>query len=217
MKIDWNVWEARFIEFLRAQWGSGDAAHDLEHVRRVVANATHLAEAEGADPGVVVPAAWLHDCVIISKDSPDRPLASRLAAAAAGEFLTGAGYPAHYIPAIVHAIEAHSFSVGIAPETPEAKVVQDADRLDALGAVGIARCIAVGAVLGRALYDPSEPFPKQRPPDDRLNTIDHFYTKLFRLAENMHTTTGREEARQRTAFMQAYLSQLGREILMETA
>ena len=116
------------------------------------------------------------------------------------------------LPAIRHAIEAHSFSAGIAPETLEAKVVQDADRLDALGAIGLARCIAVGAALGRPVYEPNDPFCRERVPDDRGASVDHFYTKLLKLAGTMQTAAGRREAERRTAFLRAFLAQLESEI-----
>lgn len=209
--IDLDEWEARCRAFLRER-AAGDAAHDDEHTRRVVANARALAAEEGAALAVVLPAAWLHDCVTVPKDSPRRPLASRLAAEAAAEFLAGEGYPAALIPAVAHAVAAHSFTAGIPPETAEARVVQDADRLDALGAVGIARCLMLGATMGRPLYDPAEPFPVRRPPDDAASSIDHFYTKLLRLAATMTTAAGRAEAERRTALMREFLRQLGREI-----
>jgi uncharacterized protein len=209
---DWPVWEARFAAFLTAQSGAGDAAHDTMHVRRVVANARTLATAEGADFAIVLPAAWLHDCVIVPKDSPDRTRASRLAAAAAGDFLHGAGYPEAYLPAIQHAIEAHSFSARIPPRTLEAQVVQDADRLDALGAVGIARTLMLGGAMGQPLYDADEPFPIARIADDRRNVLDHFFVKLLTLSGTMQTKAGRDEAARRTQFMRDYLAQLGTEI-----
>ena len=141
-------WEPRIVRFIAEQPG-GDPGHGMVHLRRVVGTAVALAAAEGARLDVVLPAAWLHDCVHVAKDSPDRKRASRLAAARASEFLEREGYPAARLPEIRHAIEAHSYSAGIPPATVEAKIVQDADRLDALGAIGIARCIAVGAALGR--------------------------------------------------------------------
>lgn len=205
-------WEGRFVAFLAARQVPGDAAHDDMHVRRVVANARMLAAAEGADPHIVLPAAWLHDCVIVPKDAPERTLASRLAAAAAGDFLRDAGYPAPHIPAIRHAIEAHSFSAKIPPRTIEARVVQDADRLDALGAVGIARTMMLGGAMGQPLYDAREPFPVERAADDRRNVLDHFFVKLLTLSGTMQTRAGRDEAARRTAFMRAYLAQLGEEI-----
>jgi uncharacterized protein len=209
--IDWTYWEPQFEGFL-AQAAAQDAAHDREHIRRVVSTARRLAAAEGADLAVVVPAAWLHDCVVVPKDSPQRSQASTLAARAAGDFLRGAGYPEVHLPAIEHAIAAHSFSAAIPPRTIEARVVQDADRLDAIGAIGVARCLMLGGALGRRLYDPAEPFPATREPDDLANTVDHFYLKLLRLADSMATATGRAEARRRTLFMQQFLDQLRSEI-----
>ena len=207
-----NEWEQRFAEFITIQLPANDPAHDLAHVRRVVANARMLAAAEGADLAVVLPAAWLHDCVVVPKDSADRPRASRLAAAAAADFLAAAGYPAAHIPAIRHAIEVHSFSARIPPETLAARVVQDADRLDAIGAIGIARTLMLGATMGKPLYDEAEPLPTTRPPDETRAAIDHFYTKLLRLAEMMQTETGQREGERRTALMQLYLAELGREL-----
>jgi uncharacterized protein len=210
--IDWALWEGRFEAFLTRTAGTGDAAHDLLHVRRVVASARRLAVAEEARLEIVVPAAWLHDCVVIPKDSPQRATASTLAAEAATNFLAASGYPGDLLPAIAHAIAAHSFSAGIAPQTIEARVVQDADRLDALGAIGLARCLMLGGATGRPFYDAAEPFPRTRPPDDNAYTIDHFYTKLLTLAGTMQTASARAEAERRTVFLQEFLDQLATEI-----
>jgi uncharacterized protein len=204
-------WEPLFERFLSDQPGS-DPGHGLVHVRRVVATASRLCTEEGARGEIVLPAAWLHDCVHVAKDSPQRTNASRIAAARAIEFLEAAGYPPDCLPGIRHAIEAHSFSAGIAPCTVEAMVVQDADRLDALGAIGIARCIAVGAALGRPIYQAQDPFCTARTPDDSGASIDHFYTKLLKLAGTMQTAAGRREAERRSAFMLSYLDQLRSEI-----
>ena len=204
-------WEPLFERFLSDQPGS-DPGHGLVHVRRVVATASRLCVAEGARGEIVLPSAWLHDCVHIAKDSPERSSASRVAAARAVGFLAASGYPAGCLPDIRHAIEAHSFSAGIAPRTIEAMVVQDADRLDALGAIGIARCIAVGAVLGRPIYQHDDPFCEAREADDTGASVDHFYTKLLKLADTMQTEAGRREARRRSDFMQGYLDQLRSEI-----
>jgi uncharacterized protein len=210
--IETTQWEARFAELLAEELGASDAAHDEGHVRRVVANAKKLAEAEGADLAVVLPAAWLHDCVVIAKNSPQRSSASRLAADRAAALLRAAGYPEQHIPAIEHAIEAHSFSARVPPRTIEAKVVQDADRLEALGAVGIARTLITGGANGTPFYNPAEPFPVTRTADDRTSIIDHFFTKLLTLAQTMQTAAGRAAAEQRAQFLKHYLSQLGSEI-----
>lgn len=209
--IDWSFWEPQFRTFL-AQSAAFDSAHDLTHIARVVGTAKQLAQTESAALAIVVPAAWLHDCVTVPKNSPDRSRASTLAAQTACGFLRERGYPDVYLPAIEHAVAAHSFSAGIVPRTIEAKVLQDADRLDALGAIGIARCFTVGGALGRPLYNAAEPFPTTRVPDDSANSVEHFFVKLLTLEATMQTEAGRAEARSRTEFMRAFLWQLGHEI-----
>ena len=203
-------WENRFERFIRRS--VGDVAHDLEHIRRVVANARRLCAAERGSEFIVLPAAWLHDCVTVPKDSPDRHRASMLAADRARAYLRRAGYPVKHLEAIHHAIAAHSFSAGIPPETLEARIVQDADRLDALGAIGLSRCLMLGGAMNRRLYDPAEPFPVERPADDRTNTIDHLYVKLLRLPGLMQTSAGRREARRRATFLRTYLRELRHEL-----
>ncbi len=190
----------------------GDAAHDLAHFQRVVACARRLAQAEGARLEIVVPAAWLHDCVPVSKDSPQRAQGSRLSAARATEWLVEQGWPAPWIPDVAHAIEAHSFSAGIPPRTPEARVVQDADRLDALGANGLARTLMLAGAWGSALYEPTDPFCERRAPDDRRYAVDHLFAKLLKLESTMQTAAGRAEAGRRTQFLRAFLAQLGQEL-----
>ncbi|MDH2433579.1 HD domain-containing protein [Pokkaliibacter sp. MBI-7] len=190
-----------------------DAAHDLAHIERVVANARRLASTEGAELAIVLPAAWLHDCVNVAKDSPLRSQGSRLSADQAVVLLEQIDYPARWLEAIHHAICAHSFSAAITPRTLEAAVVQDADRLDALGAIGIARTFIVGGQLQRTLYSLDDPFCTEREPDDLYFGLDHFYTKLLRLEQSFITAAGRAEAAERTQFMWCYLSQLQQEIV----
>lgn len=205
-------WERRFKSFLVSEVEDPDTAHDRAHVERVVSTARRLAETVDAALEVVVPAAWLHDCVVVPKDDPARDQASRRAAERAHRFLRDAGYPERWLDDIEHAIAAHSYSAGIPPDTLEAKVVQDADRLDALGAVGLARCFMVAGDLGHALYDPDDPFCADRSPDDDTFAIDHFYAKLFKLPETMKTTPGRVEAQRRVQFLRTYLDRLAEEI-----
>ncbi len=210
--IDWAVWETRFRQFLTEQMAGADVAHDPGHIQRVVKSAKRLAATEGARLEVVVPAAWLHDCVTVPKDSPKRKSASTEASSVAAAFLEAEGYPAIWIPEIRHAIEAHSFSAGLEPKSLEAQVVRDADRLDAIGAIGIGRCFQVGTDLGLAIYHPAEPIPRTRQPDDRRFVVDHFFVKLFKLAEDMRTEAGKAEAGRRTAFMKDFLRNLETDI-----
>ena len=191
---------------------ASDPAHDLSHVRRVVQNTLNLTQAEGGDPAITLPAAWLHDCVSVAKDSPLRNQASKLAADEAVRFLESVDYPTGLLAPIYHAIEAHSFSANVKTETLEARIVQDADRLEAVGAIGITRCFLTGGSMGTPLYETSDPFAQNREPDDRRYTLDHFYCKLLGLAETMQTEAGKVEALKRTEFMQGFLQQLGEEI-----
>ncbi len=190
-----------------------DSAHDLAHIKRVVVSARQLANAEGADPFIVVPAAWLHDLVNLPKNHPERHLASGMAAEQASVFLSELGYADGALKAIKHSITAHSYSAAVVPETVEAKVVQDADRLDAIGAIGVARCMMVGGQLGRELYQTLDPFCDDRSPDDTTFSIDHFYNKLLCLADSFQTQAGKAEAKRRTAFMETFLDQLRSEIV----
>jgi uncharacterized protein len=191
---------------------ASDPAHDLSHVRRVVQNTLKLTASEGGDPAITIPAAWLHDCVSVAKNSPLRNQASRLAAEEAVRFLTSVDYPADLLPPIFHAIEAHSFSANIKTKSLEARIVQDADRLEAVGAIGIARCFLTGGSMGTPLYDPTDPFAETHEPDDRRYTLDHFYCKLLGLADTMQTEAGRAEAHKRTDYMKSFLQQLDKEI-----
>jgi uncharacterized protein len=202
----------RHCQAFLAETMSGDPAHDISHVQRVVQNTLRLTEAEDGDPAVTVPAAWLHDCVTVAKDSPLRKKASSLAADEAVTFLRSIGHDESLLPAIHHAIAAHSFSANIPCETLEAGIVQDADRLEAIGAIGIARCFLTGGAMGTPLYDPSEPFAENRELDDKRYTLDHFHVKLFKLASTMQTDAGRAEALQRTEYMREYLRKLAEEI-----
>jgi len=191
---------------------AADPAHDISHIQRVVQNTLRLTQAENGNPAITVPAAWLHDCVSVAKDSPLRKQASSLAAQEAVRFLESIDYPAELLAAIHHAIEAHSFSANIETETLEARIVQDADRLEAVGAIGITRCFLTGGSMGTPLYDPADPFAENRNPNDRRYTLDHFYCKLLGLADTMKTKAGRTEAGKRTDYMKAFLQQLGSEI-----
>jgi uncharacterized protein len=111
-----------------------------------------------------------------------------------------------------HAIEAHAFSANIHPRTKEAKILQDADRIEALGALGIARCFAVSGLLARPLFDPEDPFAERRQLDDSRFAIDHFAQKLLKLPETMQTETGRTLALERVNVMHGYLRQLASEL-----
>ena len=209
--MDLCQFENLFIEKVKTLDRGEDPAHDFLHFNRVVKVAKQLCHSEGARPEVVVPAAWLHDMIVIAKNDPRRSQASRLSAFAASEFLRQIKYPDFLIKDIAHAIEAHSFSANISAETLEAKIVQDADRLDGLGAIGVARCFATAGLMRRSFYSEQDPFCKERLSDDGQFTVDHFYKKLFKIAETLHTGAGRAEGLKRVEVMKRYLSDLQQE------
>ena len=201
-------WDALFREKARALYPATDPSHDYLHIRRVVAAAVKLALEENADLKVVVPAAYFHDFVNVPKNDPRRKQASTLSADAAVEYLASINYPAQYAAAIKHAIAAHSFSAAIPCETIEARVVQDADRLDGLGAIGIARCFSTSTIMGRPYYDENDVLAESRAPDDKAFAVDHFFVKLFKTAETLQTKSARAEGARRVSFMKEYLRQL---------
>jgi uncharacterized protein len=203
--------EASCLKYLENVMAA-DPAHDISHVQRVVQNTIKLTQAANGNAEVTTPAAWLHDCVSVAKDSPLRKQASRLAADEAVRFLESISYQADLLDQIHHAIEAHSFSANLETNTLDAQIVQDADRLEAVGAIGIARCLLTGGTLQRPLYDPADPFADNRTADDGLYTLDHFYCKLLGLAETMKTDAGKAEAVERTVYMRGFLAQLRAEI-----
>ena len=209
--MDITLFEPKFAEFIENQQ-IHDAAHDLNHIKRVVKTAKRLAKAEQAELAIVIPAAWLHDCVSFPKSHPDNKRASVLAADKAIAYLQQVDYPSEYFDAIHHAICAHSYSANIATETLEAQVVQDADRLDGLGAVGVSRCMLVAGKLDSKLYHHDDPFCQTRTPNSKLAAVDHFYEKLFKTAETMKTRAGAQEAERRVQFMLSFLQQLETEI-----
>lgn len=204
-------WETIFKVYVSSNM-SFDAAHDIEHIKRVSNNARKICEREKGDLHVVLPSAWLHDCVNVPKDSDLRNQGSELSADKAIEFLKTISYPSEYFDAIHHAIHAHSFSANIETKTLEAKIVQDADRIDALGALGLARCLAYSAVKNRDLYDHKDPFAENRELNESKFAIDHFYTKLFKLPESMKTESGKEIAKTRAKFLHQFIDALKDEI-----
>ena len=208
-----HQWEKKFEEKIAMIASNEDPAHDLNHFKRVVKMAKKLCAQENAKIEVVVPAAWLHDFVIVPKNSALRSQASKLSAEKAIEFLKEINYPQEFYAEIAHAIEGHSFSANIEVKTIEAKIVQDADRLDGLGAIGIARCFATAGLLKTSFYKAADPFCKSREPDDKNFTIDHFYKKLFKVAESLKTDSGKAEGHARVRVMQHYLKDLESEIV----
>ncbi len=195
----------------------GELAHDRFHILRVHAWALRLAPEAGADPELAGAAALVHDLVFVPKDSAQRAEGGERSAAAAPEVLAAAGYAASDIAQIADAVRTSSWSRGLPPAGPLGAVLQDADRLDALGALGLMRNLACAQHMAKpgrgGFYHPDDALARSgRTLDDKAWATDHLFAKLLKLADGMHTATGRSEARRRHAFLLAWLAELGREI-----
>ena len=206
--------QTRYETEVIRQWSAhpADGAHDLGHLRRVWARAKLIAMDEPCDLEILLPACIFHDLVNLPKSHPDRARASTLSAEAACHFLRTDGFDAAKLSAVGHAIAAHSFSAAITPMTPEARVLQDADRLEALGAIGIARMFHVSGAMGGGLFDADDPMALRRPRDDRAYALDHIETKLMKLLDTMQTAPGRAMAIERAEWMLSFRTRLLSEI-----
>lgn len=197
-------WQPRLLE-IATQAQQDDGAHDINHLNRVWQTAQALlAEYAQADAMVVQAACYLHDLVNLPKNHPERSQASRMAARLACDQLAQGGFPAEKLDAVKHAIEAHSFSAAMMPTTIEAKIVQDADRLDALGAVGLARLYYTAGRMGSALAHPSDPLGARRERDDRTYALDHIELKLAKLPASMQTEAGRKLGQARLQWLLSF-------------
>ncbi len=207
-----NALMERLCAVALAHCAGNGPAHDFLHVTRVMENARRIGLAEGADLDIAVPAALLHELFNYPKGHPLSHLSGEVCAEQAADVLRQADCPTHLIGPIRECIRVHAFSRGLVPETIEGKVLQDADRLDAIGAIGIARCFATCAEMKIPFYRGLDPSCRGREPDDKQWGLDHFYRKLLRIPEGLHTATARAMAGDRIRIMEAFLSQLAREI-----
>ena len=191
---------------------NNDSAHDFEHIMRVYKNAQKLCKQEKANEKLVLSAALLHDIVSYPKSDKRSKMSSIESAKKSKSILRKYAYSEEEIVIISDAIRDHSFSQNKVPVTIEGKILQDADRLDAIGAIGIARVFATGGSLKRPFYNIDDPFCKTRKPDDKIWTVDHFYKKLLNLESLMNTKSGKIEAKKRTRVLKDYLKQLKQEL-----
>lgn len=189
----------RYVKTLFAENTDG---HDAQHTLRVYETALRLARAEGADETIVGLAALLHD----ADDEKLSPATAGTLANATG-FLARTGVGAETAARVLQCIREVSFHKGITPSFIESKCVQDADRLDAIGAIGIARAFAFGGARGRALYDPAAPRGS-----GNGSSLSHFYDKLLRIKDGMQTETGRRLSERRHAVLEAFLGEFYAEL-----
>jgi uncharacterized protein len=200
------------IPLVRPYYPGQDPAHDWAHVGRVAANAKKLAEGSDVDLECVLAAVYCHDIVNLPKDHPDRKNASTFAANEAHPLLVKAGFSEEETKIISQGIIEHSFSKGLKPSNLTAAIVQDADRLDALGAIGVLRCAAVNTQMKAKFYDPFDPLAEDRELDDKSYMLDHYFVKLLKLPDLMNTEKGKIMANERTQTMKDFIDELMEEI-----
>ena len=209
--IDPSLWKRLYAE-AKSRARNTEPAHDFFHVERVMHNAHVIARGERARENVAVTAALLHELFTLPKNHPDSARAGDLCATKARELLECEGAPSWLVEPVCSAIRDHAFSKGVVPDALDARILQDADRLDAIGAIGLARMWATCADMKRPFYAPDDPFCTTRTPDDKEWGLDHVYKKLLLIPDRLHTQTAKTIAEDRVRFMRVYLDQLGAEI-----
>jgi uncharacterized protein len=192
----------------KSKLGKNDPAHDFEHVMRVYRNAQIISKNENGNEKLILSAVLLHDIIKIKNRKNSALKSAKLSEIILKEncFLDDE------IKIISDAIKEHSFSKGKIPSTIEGKILQDADRLDAIGAIGLARVFSFSGSNNRPFYDPKDPFSKNRNLNDNKWTIDHFYEKLLFLEGKMNTKTGKLLAKKRTIILKNFLKEIKNEI-----
>lgn len=191
-----------------------DPSHDLEHALRVLRNAERISEVEGGDLSIIIPAALFHDSVNYPKNDPR----SRYSAKESGELARGilekfSFYDEGMISKVEIAILEHSYSGGIKPTMLESKIIQDADRLECLGAISIMRSFCSTGQMSRPFYNTKDPFCENREPDPGSYTVDLFYARYFSVLSRLNTDIAKEVAEKRIKFMYEFLDNLKDELL----
>ncbi|MCS7119487.1 MAG: HD domain-containing protein [Archaeoglobaceae archaeon] len=167
--------------------------HDEDHVARVIRIAKFLAEKEGANIEIVLKSAELHD---VARNFENHAFASAMVAE---KILREQGFDEKFIFAVKDSIETHSFSTKIEPKTLEARILSDADKLDAMGAVGVARAFMFSGEKGRSIED----------------TLRHFEEKLLKLKNNLYTDTAKRIGKNRHRFLELFYEEIKRELAFE--
>lgn len=211
--------KARLTPILREMFGGEASGHDLYHLERVYNLALHIQEKEGGDVLVIGIVAFLHDVHRLMQNERKSFVHPKESLPKVQELLEKVDFPVGKIKEVLHCIEFHeeySFSEkGRTVNDLETLILQDADNLDAIGAVGVGRTFSYGGAHGVTMWNPDIPLDLEGAFDESMgndpSTIHHFYHKLFRLGESMNTATGKSMAASRVDFMQGFVDQFLRE------
>lgn len=202
----------KLIPLVKPFYPKDDPSHDWPHIGRVMKTARLLAQGENVDLECLLAAVCCHDIVNLPKNHPDRSRASELAAERATPLLKESGFSDDEVRKIGQYVIEHSFSRGLKPSSTEAAILQDSDRLDTLGAIGVLRCATVNTLMRSSYYDPFDPLAENRELNDKEFMVDHYFVKIFKLPELMNTAKGKTEAQKRVAYMKQFLNELMSEV-----
>lgn len=209
-------WQQAFTEYLAEYLNQEDGAHNFGHFNRVwqTCRAINQAETNKADELVLLAASYFHDLVSLPKNHPQRSESSLLSADKTAGLLRDyfTGFPQDKIAGVHHAIHAHSYSAGVPTQTQEAKVLQDADRMEALGAIGIARTFYTAGFLHTHMFHNDDPMGENRALNDSQYALDHFTIKLLQLPALMNTAAGKKMAEENAACLQQFMEKMVKEI-----
>lgn len=204
---------SQLLAIAQSRQSTDDPSHDFAHIRRVLGAAVTIGESVGADMDIIVPAVLFHDTVVYQKNDPRSEHETEESAVVVAEILSRLPeFPQEKIPAVQTCIRECSFSKGLKASSLESQVLQDADRLEATGAISIMRTCASSGQMNRPFYDPADPFREQGQPQAHASALDLFYRRLLVVEKTMHTDMAKTMARQRTAFLEQFLLQLKREL-----
>lgn len=198
----------QLMKIARERQTKDDPSHDFQHVFRVFNLALQIGKKEKADLDILIPAALFHDIIVYRKNHPSSRKETDESAEVAKQILRKLkNYPPSKIKKVVTCIKQCSFSKGITPDFLESKILQDADRLEATGAISIMRTFSSGGQMNRQFYDPDDPFCKKGTVAFRSN-LDLFYRRLLIVEKGMHTNFAKRMAKRRTDFLKKFLNEL---------
>jgi uncharacterized protein len=203
----------QLIKIAKEKIPDTDVSHDFEHALRVLSNAEKISKKEGGDFDIIVPAALFHDLVVYPKNHPDKHKSQEESAEAAEKILNTFGnFPKEKIEKVKTCILECSFSKGIIPKLLESKILQDADGLEATGAISIMRTYSSTGQMKRPFYSSKDPFCENREPNASHFALDLFYERLLKVTDRMHTKTAKKIAKRRTDFLITFLKEFKLEL-----
>lgn len=209
-----KLFKKKLIDIARENMSTTDPSHDINHVLRVLAISEKIATAENADFDIIVPSALFHDVINYPKNHHKRLHSSKESAEFARRILKNIkSFPEDKIEKVYESINICSFTKGLKPDFLEGKILQDADSLEATGAVAIMRTFSSAGIMNKTFYNISDPFCKKRKPNDNMYALDLFFTRLLVVQSRLHTKTAKNIAKNRTNFLKVFLEELKVELL----